>query len=123
VQVNLRVWEGSNCPELDSLGMTSDRTPVEKHKKKQKHIQEITGDFNPDGSLQSTHRKGESAAGARNTACSRYQTSNYPDSVGLFHLGFGGAGETYQLLTLLGGLRRQDIEGNRSVLSSTAAFR
>jgi hypothetical protein len=46
VHVSLRVWEGGNCPELDSFGVTWDRAPVEKHKKKQKHIEEITGDFN-----------------------------------------------------------------------------
>jgi hypothetical protein len=112
-----------NCPELDSFRVTWDRTPVEKHEKKQKHNEEITGDFNPEGSLQSTHRKGESAAGVWNTACSRCQSSNNPDSVGLFHLGLGGAGETYQRLTLLGVLRCQDIEGSRSVLSSTGALR
>jgi hypothetical protein len=48
VQVSLRVWEGGNCPELDSFSVTWDRTPVEKHKKKQKHNEEITGDFNPE---------------------------------------------------------------------------
>jgi hypothetical protein len=55
MQVSLRVWEGGKCPELDSFRVTWDRTPVEKHKKKQKHIEEITGDFNHEGSLQSTH--------------------------------------------------------------------
>jgi hypothetical protein len=70
-----------------------------------------------------THRNRESAAGAWNTACSWCQSSNYPGSVGLFHLGVSGAGEIYQLLTLLGGLRPQDIEGIHSVLSRTGALR
>jgi hypothetical protein len=32
-QVSLRVWEGGNSPGPDSITVTCDRTPVEKHKK------------------------------------------------------------------------------------------
>jgi hypothetical protein len=37
-QVSLRVREGGTSPGTDSFGVTCDKTPVEKHKKKVKQL-------------------------------------------------------------------------------------